>query len=122
MPTRILSISGLRGIVGDGLESEFLSRFARAVGRLTNGGTIVVSRDGRDSGMMVREAVLAGLAAEGCRVLDAGIAATPTCGLLVRRHDAAAGLQVTASHNPAGWNGLKPLRPDACSMRRSERS
>jgi len=109
MPTRILSISGLRGIVGDGLESEFLSRFARAVGRLTNGGTIVVSRDGRDSGMMVREAVLAGLAAEGCRVLDAGIAATPTCGLLVRRHDAAAGLQVTASHNPAGWNGLKPF-------------
>ena len=67
MPTRILSISGLRGIVGDGLEPGFLSRFARAVGRLTNGGTIVVSRDGRDSGMMVREAVLAGLAAEGAQ-------------------------------------------------------
>ena len=109
MPTRILSISGLRGIVGDGLEAGFLSTFARAVGRLANGGPVVVSRDGRGSGLMVREAVLAGLAAEGCRVLDAGIASTPTCGLLVRRLNASAGLQITASHNPAEWNGLKPF-------------
>ena len=109
MPTRILSISGLRGIVGDGLEAEFLSTFARAVGRLANGGAIVVSRDGRGSGLMVRDAVLAGLAAEGCHVFDAGIASTPTCGLLVRQFDASAGLQITASHNPAEWNGLKPF-------------
>ena len=109
MPTRILSISGLRGIVGDGLEPDYLSRFARALGHLADGGTVVISRDGRASGLMVREAVLAGLAAEGCRILDAGIASTPTCGLLVRRLGAAAGLQITASHNPAEWNGLKPL-------------
>jgi len=109
MPTRILSISGLRGIVGDGLEPEYLSRFARGLGRLVDGGPVVISRDGRASGLMVREAVLAGLAAEGCRVLDAGIASTPTCGLLVRQLAAAAGLQITASHNPAGWNGLKPF-------------
>ena len=109
MPTRILSISGLRGIVGDGLEPDYLSRFARALGHLADGGTVVISRDGRASGLMVREAVLAGLAAEGCHILDAGIASTPTCGLLVRRLGAAAGLQITASHNPAEWNGLKPL-------------
>jgi len=109
MPTRILSISGLRGIVGDGLEPDYLSRFARAMGHMAHGGTVVISRDGRASGLMVREAVLAGLSAEGCQVLDAGIASTPTCGLLVRRLGAAAGLQITASHNPAEWNGLKPL-------------
>ena len=109
MPTRILSISGLRGIVGDGLDAEYLSRFARGLGRLIDGGTVVVSRDGRASGLMVREAVLAGLAAEGCQVLDAGIASTPTCGLLVRHLGAQAGLQITASHNPAEWNGLKPF-------------
>ena len=109
MPTRILSISGLRGIVGDGLEPEYISRFARALARLIDGGTVVISRDGRGSGLMVREAVLSGLAAEGCRVLDAGIASTPTCGLLVRHLGAAAGLQITASHNPAEWNGLKPF-------------
>ena len=109
MPTRILSISGLRGIVGDGLEPEFLARFAQALGRLSNGGPVVLSRDGRESGVMVREAVLAGLAAEGCQVYDAGIAATPTCGLLVRHLGASAGLQITASHNPSEWNGLKPF-------------
>jgi len=109
MPTRILSISGLRGIVGDGLDAEYLSSFARGLGRLIHGGTVVVSRDGRASGLMVREAVLAGLAAEGCQVLDAGIASTPTCGLLVRHLGAQAGLQITASHNPAEWNGLKPF-------------
>ncbi|MEC7557244.1 MAG: phosphoglucosamine mutase [Planctomycetota bacterium] len=109
MPTRILSISGLRGIVGDGLEPEYISRFARALARLVDGGTVVISRDGRGSGLMMREAVLSGLAAEGCQVLDAGIASTPTCGLLVRHLGAAAGLQITASHNPAEWNGLKPF-------------
>ena len=109
MPTRILSISGLRGIVGDGLEPEYISRFARALARLVDGGTVVISRDGRGSGLMVREAVLSGLAAEGCQVLDAGIASTPTCGLRVRHLGAAAGLQITASHNPAEWNGLKPF-------------
>ena len=60
MPTRILSISGLRGIVGDGLEPDYLSRFARALGHLADGGTVVISRDGRASGLMVRAAVLAG--------------------------------------------------------------
>jgi phosphomannomutase len=109
MPTRILSISGLRGIVGDGLEPEYIARFARALARLVGGGPVVVSRDGRSSGMMVRQAVLSGLAAEGCRVHDAGVASTPTCGLLVRHMGAAAGLQITASHNPAEWNGLKPF-------------
>lgn len=109
MPTRILSISGLRGIIGDGLEPEYLSRFARALGRLVDGGSVVISRDGRSSGSMVREAVLAGLAAEGCLVLDAGICSTPTCGFLVRQREAAAGLQITASHNPVEWNGLKPF-------------
>jgi len=109
MPTRILSISGLRGVVGDGLEPGFLTLYARALGRSVAGGVVVISRDGRETGPMVRDAVLDGLVAEGCSVLDAGVAATPTCGLLVRRLNAAAGLQITASHNPAGWNGLKPF-------------
>ncbi|MFP6769794.1 MAG: phosphoglucosamine mutase, partial [Planctomycetaceae bacterium] len=109
MPTRILSISGLRGIVGDGLDPGFLRLYARALGRSVGGESVVISRDGRESGPLVRDAVLDGLAAEGCPVLDAGVASTPTCGLLVRQLDAAAGLQITASHNPAGWNGLKPF-------------
>ena len=112
---RILSISGLRGVVGDGLDPEFLARFAAAVGTLAaehaDEPTVILSRDGRASGAMVRHAVLAGLLATGCRVRDAGVATTPTCGVLVDHHRAAAGLQITASHNPAEWNGLKPFSP-----------
>ncbi len=109
MPQRILSISGLRGVIGDGLDPLFLTEFAMALGTLADGGTVVLSRDGRSTGEMVRHAVVAGLLATGCKVLDAGIATTPTCGVLVRHHNAAGGLQITASHNPIQWNGLKPF-------------
>jgi len=106
---RILSISGLRGVVGNGLTPEYLTRFAAAVGTLSNKGTVVLSRDGRSTGEMVRHAVIAGLISTGCRVVDAGIATTPTCGVLVTHLKAAGGIQITASHNPIPWNGLKPF-------------
>jgi phosphomannomutase len=109
MPERILSISGLRGVVGDGLDPEYVAHFAAALGTLCAGGTVVLSRDGRSSGEMLRHAVLSGLLATGCRVVDLGIAATPTCGVLVSHLSAAGGLQITASHNPIEWNGLKPF-------------
>ncbi len=111
MTERILSISGLRGVIGNGLDPEYLTRFAAAVGTMCQGGTIVLSRDGRSTGEVVRHAVVAGLTATGCKVLDAGIATTPTCGVLVQHHRAAGGIQITASHNPIQWNGLKPFSP-----------
>lgn len=109
MTQRILSISGLRGIIGDGLDPLFTTEFAAAVGTLAEGGTVVVSRDGRSTGEMVKHAVISGLLATGCKVLDADISTTPTCGVLVTHHKASAGLQITASHNPVEWNGLKPF-------------
>lgn len=111
MPERILSISGLRGIVGDGLDPEYVTRFAAALGTIFDGGTVVLSRDGRNTGEMLRHAVLGGLLATGCKVIDLGIASTPTCGVLVTHLQAAGGLQLTASHNPIEWNGLKPFAP-----------
>ncbi len=113
---RILSISGLRGVIGDGLDPQFLVEFAMAIGTLAKGGAVVLSRDGRSTGEMVRHAVISGLIATGCKVLDAGIATTPTCGVLVRHHNAAAGLQITASHNPIQWNGLKPFSRDGAVL------
>ncbi len=79
---------------------------------MAEGRTVVLARDGRSTGSMLRHAALAGLTATGCRVLDAGIVPTPTVGVLVQHHRAAAGLQITASHNPVEWNGLKPFGPD----------
>lgn len=108
---RILSISGLRGVIGDGLDPEYIARFAAALGTMANGGTVVLSRDGRATGEMVKQACIAGLTATGCHVIDAGIATTPTCGVLITHLNAAAGLQITASHNPVEWNGLKPFSP-----------
>lgn len=109
MTQRIFSISGLRGLIGDGLDPDYVVRFAAALGTMAEGGTVVLARDGRSSGPMLRHAVLAGLTATGCYVLDAGIVSTPTCGVLVNHLGCAAGLQITASHNPVEWNGLKPF-------------
>jgi len=106
---RILSISGLRGVIGDGLDPEYVTRFAAALGTMCDGGTVVVSRDGRSTGSMLKHAVMSGLLATGCRVVDARVATTPTCGVLVSHLEAAGGLQITASHNPIEWNGLKPI-------------
>lgn len=111
MTQRILSISGLRGVIGDGLDPAYLVDFACALGTMFERGQVVLARDGRSTGPMVKHAVLSGLLATGCRVLDADIASTPTCGVLVQEMRAAGGLQITASHNPIEWNGLKPFSP-----------
>jgi phosphomannomutase len=112
----IVSVSGIRGIVGRGLTAEAAARFAAAFGSYVRGGTVVVSRDGRPSGEMLRHAVVAGLLGAGCTVEDIGIAPTPTCGLAVRFLKAAGAIQVTASHNPAPWNGLKMFGPDGAVL------
>src|ERR1700685_795453 len=112
MAEPILSISGLRGIVGDGLDPAFVVKFAQALGVLADRGTIVLGRDGRTTGPLLKHAVLAGLESVGCRVIDAGVISTPTCGFLVRHLNAAAGIEITASHNPIQWNGLKPFGRD----------
>ncbi|GIX04218.1 MAG: phosphoglucosamine mutase [Planctomycetaceae bacterium] len=109
MTARILSISGLRGIVGNGLQADEATRFGAGLGSLYSGGRVILSRDGRQSGEMLYHAVLAGLLATGCTVLDAGIAPTPTCGILVSHFQAQGGVQLTASHNPIEWNGIKPF-------------
>ena len=81
-----------------------LRRRLRVGGR---SGAILVSRDGRPSGQMLAEAISAGLQATGRTVLDAGVLATPTTGVLLRHCSAGGGIQITASHNPAPYNGIK---------------
>lgn len=108
----IVSVSGIRGLVGESLTPHVALAFASALGVYVEGGSIVVGRDGRPSGVMLRHAVLAGLVASGCEVHDVAVASTPTVGLAVRTLQAAGGIQITASHNPAPWNGLKLFGPD----------
>ena len=115
-PELIVSVSGIRGIVGAGLTPSAALAFAQALGTYLKGGPIVLSRDSRPSGEMLRHAVLAGLTASGCVVHDLGIAPTPTVGLAVRRLNAAGAVQITASHNPAPWNGLKLFGNDGAVL------
>jgi phosphomannomutase len=112
----IVSVSGIRGIVGQGLTSDKALAFALALGTHLQGGRVVLCRDGRPSGRMLGHAVLAGLLETGCEVHDLGVAPTPTCGLAVRRLQAAGGIQITASHNPAEWNGLKLFAGDGAVL------
>lgn len=112
----IVSVSGLRGIVGAGLTPGPALHFAQALGTHLGGGRVVLSRDSRPSGAMLRHAVVAGLLASGCAVDDLEIAPTPTVGLAVRRLEAAGGIQITASHNPAPWNGLKLFGNDGAVL------
>ncbi len=116
----MLSVSGCRGVVGTTLTPRTVSRFAATIGRFLrdeqSGGKaakskrrplVVVARDGRAGGHMVRDAARAGLLASGCDVVDIGVAMTPSCAVSVDALDADAGIVLTASHNPQQWNGLK---------------
>ena len=107
IPTLKISISGVRGVVGDSLTPSLLVRFAQAFGTYAGPGTICIGRDTRTSGEMVRQAVVAGLLSSGCRVVDLDVCPVPTVQLLVRERRARGGIAITASHNPAEWNALK---------------
>ena len=107
IPTLKISISGVRGVIGQSLTPTLLTRFAQAFGTHTGSGTIVIGRDPRTSGEMVKHAVIAGILSSGGRVVDIGVCPVPTVQMQVRRRRASGGIAITASHNPAEWNALK---------------
>lgn len=104
----IISVSGLRGIIGESLDPILAIKYSTAFASLLESeGPIVVTRDGRSTGTMLAQAICSGLSAMGRDVMYGDVAATPTTGILVREHSAAAGIQISASHNPAPYNGIK---------------
>lgn len=105
----MVGVSGIRGLIGDTLTPIVAAEFAQAYGALLGGGSVALGRDTRPSGQMFADAVAAGLAAVGCHVTRLGIVMTPTIGRAIRESGFDGGVQITASHNPAEWNGLKFL-------------
>jgi len=103
----IISVSGLRGIIGHTLTPEIAVRYTAAYATTLPAGQIVVTRDGRTTGRMLADTIVNCLVGLGRDVLDGDIAATPTTGVLVRHHQCAGGIQITASHNPPEYNGMK---------------
>ncbi len=122
--TLMISVSGIRGHVGTDLTPELVARYAAALGswarsqanghsaRPSGPRSVVLGRDARTSGAMFTRAAAAGLMSVGVEVIDLGIVPTPTVQLAVEHHHAAAGLILTASHNPIEWNALKFVGPD----------
>ena len=109
MPTLMVSISGIRGIIGDGLDPEVLVNYTSAYADFCGKGKIIVGSDGRISGEMVRNVVIGTLLAKGNDVVDIGICPTPTVLFNVKKLNAVGGIQLSASHNPNEWNALKLL-------------
>lgn len=105
----MVSVSGIRGLVGDTLTPTVVLQYAQAYGTVLEGGRVALGRDSRPSGEMYAAAATAGLLASGCAVTDLGVVMTPTIGHAIREKGFSGGLMITASHNPGEWNGLKFL-------------
>lgn len=121
----MVSVSGVRGRVGDALTPEIMAKFAAGFGawaRAKAGGKakIVLGRDSRVSGPMFHPVVISALQSVGCDIIDVEMAPTPTIQLAVEHHGAAGGLAITASHNPIEWNALKFIGPSGLFLDAAE--
>jgi phosphomannomutase len=116
----MLSVSGLRGLVGKSLTPPLAARYAAAFGQWLKSRHpeedptphVMLGRDSRPSGQMLELAAASGLISVGCRVTTLGIVTTPGVAIMTEHLHADGGMVITASHNPILWNGIKALRPD----------
>ena len=109
MSTLMVSVSGIRGIVGDGLDPHTIVNYTSAYADFIGKGKIVIGRDARISGEMVNNLVAGTLVAKGLDVINLGICPTPTVQFTVKELNADGGIAISASHNPNEWNALKLL-------------
>lgn len=116
----MVSISGVRGIVGESLTPEIVKRFALSFAEYCNYGLIIIGRDGRPSGNEITKLASEILSGAGCKIIDIGITPTPTIQLAVEKFHATGGIAITASHNPAEWNGLKFLNSEGMFLNNFE--
>jgi phosphomannomutase len=120
----MVSVSGIRGRVGDSLTPEVVARYAAAFGAWARGrgksSAVVLGRDSRVSGPMFYGIAASSLMSVGCRVVDIGLTTTPTCQLAVEDLHAAGGIMLSASHNPIEWNALKFIGPTGLFLEASE--
>ncbi len=111
----IISISGMRGIIGETLGPQQASEYGMAYGSWLKNKypdsepQVCLGRDSRPSGPMLAAALSSGLMAAGCQVIDLGIVTTPGAALMTRHTQSQGGVVITASHNPVPWNGIKLL-------------
>ena len=109
----MIGVSGIRGVIGagftPGMALDFVQAYAAWLKTNSNNvkPKVLLARDTRPSGEMMKHAVLAGLIGSGCEIIDLGIVSTPTLQLAIPRLQADGAICITASHNPVEWNALK---------------
>ena len=120
----MVSVSGIRGRVGEALTPEVVATYAAAFGAWAaakgKSKAVVVGRDSRVSGPLFHRVALSALESVGCTVIDIGLTTTPSCQLAVEHHHAAGGLMLSASHNPIEWNALKFIGPSGLFLEAAE--
>src|SRR3712207_3500066 len=120
----MVSVSGIRGRVGESLTPEVVTRYAAAFGAWARGRgrsrSVVLGRDSRVSGEMFYGIAAGSLMSVGCTVIDIGLTTTPTCQLAVEDMHAAGGIMLSASHNPIEWNALKFIGATGLFLEASE--
>jgi phosphomannomutase len=113
----MVTVSGVRGTIGGTLTPRVACDFGCALGTMLGAGkSVVIGRDTRQSGAMIRSAVTAGLLATGVNAIDLGVATTPGVSFMTRKLSAAGGVIITASHNPPAYNGIKFLQPSGAAV------
>ena len=118
-----ISQVGLRGVVGRGLSASHIMDFASAFGTFMEPGRpILLGRDPRASGRMIREGVVSALMACGHQVVDLGVASSPVIQHAIGRLDGAGGISISASHNASDWNALRFFGPSGVYLSSSEAS
>ena len=120
----MVSVSGIRGRVGEALTPEIVASYAAAFGAWAlskhPGKPIVIGRDSRVSGPMFHRVAIGALQSVGAAIIDIGLTTTPTCQLAVEDHHAAGGIMLSASHNPIEWNALKFIGPSGLFLEAAE--
>ena len=120
----MVSVSGIRGRVGEALTPEVVASYASAFGAWAlsknPGKPIVIGRDSRVSGPMFHRIAVGALQSVGARIIDIGLTTTPTCQLAVEDQHAAGGIMLSASHNPIEWNALKFIGSSGLFLEASE--
>jgi phosphomannomutase len=114
-----LQVTGYRGIWGDTLNEEIVRKFGRAFAFFTKedtkkeNPTILLGRDGRESGVAIKNILVEALKEVGAQVVDGDILPTPTILFAVRKHKYDGAIIITASHNPKEYNGIKFVTQEA---------
>ncbi|NIA08048.1 MAG: phosphoglucosamine mutase [Actinobacteria bacterium] len=117
MSQLIISVSGVRGTIGQYLNNSVAERFGRAYASMIGKSKcVVLARDSRPSGAQLAGSVSAALSEMGLDVVDLGVVSTPGAALMTTKLKADGAIVITASHNPSQWNGLKFLGPDGLGV------